>query len=90
MVRGTQKQVIHLKNPESPLFEEAIFVMKHMPHTPLSQRTMVEEANRLLSGEGIGDTPAEQKEDVRTPFLALFFLGAVVGATVTALLMTLL
>ena len=86
MVRGTQKQVIHLKSPESPLFEEAIFVIKHMPHVPPTQRSMVEEANRLLSGE-MSDELSTQVEGVkRTPAPLLLFLGALIGASVTALI----
>jgi hypothetical protein len=90
MVRGTQKQVIHLKSPESPLFEEAIFVIKHMPHTPPTQRTMVEEANRLLAGEGVCEVPAQVGERMQTPAPLLLFLGALCGAAFTALVCLLL
>ncbi len=54
MLRGTKKQIIHLKHPESPLFEEAFLIVKTHPPVPLRPTTMVEEANRLLAEQ---DTP---------------------------------
>lgn len=49
MVRGCQKKIIYLKNPNSEVFEEAYFVVKD---TQLCDKTdecdMVEEANRIL------------------------------------------
>jgi hypothetical protein len=90
MLRGTQKQVIHLKNPESPLFEEVIFVMKHMPQVIPTQRSMVEEATRLLEGEGTCDTPPQVEGDKQTYAPLLLFLGALGGAAFTALICLLL
>ena len=50
MVRGCEKRIIHLKNPQSELFEEAIFLLKENPYTP-QMSDIVAEANRIL-GEG--------------------------------------
>jgi hypothetical protein len=87
MVKGTQKQVIHLKNPESDLFEEAFFVIKHTPRTPPTKRTMVEEASRILQGEAVGEVTQQKEAEKGNGFLCvLFFIGAILGATVSAIL----
>ena len=51
MVKGCQRRVLHLKNPEGGLFEEAFFFLK-TPETPTGKgaHEMVAEANRILSG----------------------------------------
>lgn len=86
MVRGTQKQIIHLKNTDSPLFEEAFLIVKQYPQATIGPRSMVEEANRLLSADR-EDLPSPQKQEKRgTAPLTLFVSGAIVGAAVCALL----
>jgi len=82
MVKGCQRRVLHLKNPESGLFEEAFFFLKSPPPPESGAREMVEEANRIL----LGCRTAEPRRRPRF-FGAAFFLGALSGACfVTALL----
>ena len=51
MVKGCERRVLHLKNPESGLFEEAFFFLKApAPATRDGAREMVAEANRILLG----------------------------------------
>ncbi len=90
MVRGTQKQIIHLKNPESPLYEEAFLIVKSAPQKAQTRRTMVEEANRLLGEVPSANTyiPQPPREDAQQGFSPIFWLvvGFFVGAILTNLI----
>lgn len=83
MVKGCQRRVLHLKNPESGLFEEAFFFLKSPPVPGAGgARELVEEANRILLGFRTG-------EPRRCPrfFGSAFLIGALSGACfATALL----
>ncbi len=89
MLRGTSKQIIHLKNPESNLFEEAFLIVKTPPHPESSRRTMVEEANRLLEehpaapAQTDGSRPAGVWRALR--WVLLYLTGALTGAMITVL-----
>ena len=50
MVRGCQRKIYVVKNPESPLFEEAYFILKqNLPRkTEVSPNEMAEEAKRIV------------------------------------------
>ena len=82
MVKGCQRRVLHLKNPESGLFEEAFFFLK-TPAPPCDgasgAREMVDEANRILLGCRAADTARRPRFR-----LTAFFLGALAGAAFTA------
>lgn len=86
MLRGTKKQIIHLKNTESPLFEEAFFIVRNTPRTKERRTTMVEEAERLLAEpdkERDNATPPPRKEKKRAgvlPVAAAFSLGVLLSA----------
>lgn len=89
MVRGIQKQVIHVKNPESAWCEEAFLVVRAGAFAPESGVTMAEEVERMLDGT------KEIRETKRAPsFLggrwgaAILFLlsGICLGAGITLLL----
>ena len=86
MVRGIQKQIIHLKNPESALFEEAFLIMKTGARQNVPTLTMVEEANRLL--ETLAPTPIQEEDPPTTGglrSLLLFFCGTLLGVFATLL-----
>ncbi len=87
MLRGTKKQIIHLKNPENPLFEEAFLIVKNHPPKEGAPRSMVEEANRLLAVQDkqVYSMPAQRKRHL--PWLALlcFMSGAVTGVLILLL-----
>ncbi len=87
MLRGTKKQIIHLKNPESPLFEEAFLIVKHDPSTRVGAKTLAEEANRLLTDPYKTEerpSPARHRRDLR-PLLFGFLLGASFGILILVL-----
>ena len=76
MVKGRQRRVLHLKNPESGLFEEAFFFLKSPSSAPVcGAEDMVAEANRILLGCRATET-ARRPRFRRTAFL----LGVLVGA----------
>ena len=78
MVKGCQRRVLHLKNPESGLFEEAFFFLKApSPASECGAREMVAEANRILLGYRAAD--AIRKPRSRR---AAFLFGALSGAAV--------
>ncbi len=78
MVKGCQRRVLHLKNPESGLFEEAFFFLKSpSPAGDGGAREMVAEANRILLGCRASD--ALRKPRGR---LSAFLLGVLSGAAV--------
>ncbi len=88
MLRGTKKQIIHLKHTESPLFEEAFLIVKHSPPAGMSARTLAEEANRLLSekrGEEAEHMPLPSREKRMKWVIPAFLLGAVSGAAILTL-----
>lgn len=84
MVKGCQRRVLHLKNPEGGLFEEAFFFLKvSSPGARDGARDMVAEANRILLGcqENL---PAAKR---RPRGAAVFLLGVLCGAVVSAALL---
>ncbi len=87
MLRGTQKQIIHLKHTESPLFEEAFFIVKHTPPQGMSARTLAEEATRLLTEQNKSGTPSSPPPRSRGArwVIPAFLLGAACGAAILTL-----
>lgn len=78
MVKGCQRRVLHLKNPESGLFEEAFFFLKApAPSEPGDARQMVAEANRIL----LGCRESETGVRPRSRRLA-FVIGTLTGAAI--------
>lgn len=86
MVRGTQKQIIHLKHTESSLFEEAFLILKPTA-TPPRRVDMVAEAERILSRKRDGQEQ-EQGGAYKTRHFPLFlsFLAGVLLGTLIPLL----
>ncbi len=86
VVRGIQKQIIHLKNPESALFEEAFLVLKLGARQNVPTLTMVEEANRLI--DALSTSPKKEGKSRVTSTLGavlLFLSGALIGTLTTLL-----
>ena len=77
-MRGTEKRVIYLKNPESHLFEGAFFLLKDaQSRPPVSESDIVKEATRILyEGEaGKQILPGKPERGERVFRLLFFFLG---------------
>ncbi len=48
MIKGNQKKVIHIKNTESCIFDEAYFILKEDCSASVPQNDMINEANRII------------------------------------------
>ena len=86
MVRGIQKQIIHLKNPESALFEEAFLVLKLGARQNVPTLTMVEEANRLIDAMGTSSQKERKNRVTSTMGAVLLFLTGALSGTLFTLL----
>ena len=74
MLRGCQKKVIHLKNTESDIFDEAIFFVSDTVRENLRDEDFIKEANRIISENVI---QRERKERINIKLgLVFFLLGA--------------
>ena len=89
MVKGCERRIVYLKNTDSAIFEEAIFVMKDAKREkPPSGFEMVREANRILSEnmtvEAKIDEPPFASLSLR-PLCLSFLFGAVTASALFAL-----
>lgn len=89
MVRGCQRRIIHLKNPESAVFEEAFFILKDQENrSPPAQDEMVREANRILKENMTGEDGTEERPAPHFRLLqnGLWFLaGILISGGLTSL-----
>jgi hypothetical protein len=77
MVRGCEKKLIRLGNPDSRYFEEVLFILRDDEATGrAAARDIIAEANRILSE----NTPHRGTQARREKSLLLFLLGAVTSA----------
>ncbi len=73
MFKSIGKQVVILKNPESKIFEEAIFVIKDGIHRP--QRDMLEECERIINEQS---RRFSKKSNKKNAILAAIISGIIV------------
>ncbi len=82
MIKGAQKKMIVVRTADSPIFEEAYFVMRK--GGSCEERDMIDEANRIIDASG-----ARRREKRRDASRALiisicsFMGGSVIGAAIT-------
>ena len=74
MLRGCQKKVIHLKNTESDIFDEAIFLVSDTVRENLRDEDFIKEANRIIS-ENVIQREKREKINIKLG-LVFFLLGA--------------
>lgn len=88
MVRGIQKQVIYVKNPENSWCEEAFLIVRAGARTPKGETTMAEEVERMLAGTRIRSESASGGCRMRRWFVRICLLagGVCLGAAVALLL----
>ena len=48
MIKGNQKKVIHIKNTESRIFDEAYFILKEGIALSVPENDIINEANRII------------------------------------------
>lgn len=88
MIKGTHRHMVILKNTESPLFEEAYFILRDQAEENGNRSDIVAEANRIIA---VNTIPTERKPK-RAPHRSLisFLIGLVTGGCGTAVLFLLL
>ena len=82
MIKGAQKRMIVVRTADSPIFEEAYFVMRNGKGR--DECDMIDEANRIIDSSG-----ARRREKRRDPSRTLIFTicsfigGSVIGSAIT-------
>ena len=84
-VRATEKRVLHLRRPESGMFDEVIFVLNEDVRKKESHKDMLEEAARIVKGA----SDATERDKKKRSRLVPFMLG-VASALAVCLLLALL
>jgi len=66
MVRGCQKRIYHIKNPDSALFEEVYFILKQpsVRNRAAFENDLTKEANRIVQ-EATTDTPWHKSPSIK-------------------------
>lgn len=82
MIRGAQKKVVAVRISDSPIFDEAYFVMKKGREA--SGGDMAREAGRIIESLEIADKPARLSNG-RLARISLLVCGAGSGALITAI-----
>jgi len=81
MVRGCEKRIYYVKNPESELFDEAYLILRRgVRTTAASPRELELEAMRILRASDSSHLPKEKK---RRGNMKAFIAGAVMSALMT-------
>lgn len=89
MTRGCQKRIIHIKETDSALFEEAYFILRSgigEKHRHTIETQMINEADRLIKESSAFTYPSRLSR--RGSFARPFAIGAAISAliSITALL----
>ena len=88
VVRGCEKRIYHVKNPDSEIFDEAYLILRRQDRGKRMSRGDIEkEAMRILSSATSGEVIPREKRDRRQ--LKAFLAGALLSA-VTILALSLL
>ena len=79
MVRGCEKRIYYVKNPDSEIFDEAYLILRRQEKGKrISPRDIEREAMRILSSaEGTGNAPRERRDRRQ---LKAFLAGALLSA----------
>ena len=88
MLRGTNKHVLEVTNPENPYFEKIIFFVSP-EHENDSRRKLTQQA-RAVSDAASALPPFRRTKKERLRDAGLIALGMGAGISITAMLLTLL
>ena len=76
MIKGAQKRMRVVKTTDSPIFEEAYFVLRRESNGG----DMVEEANRIIDNSGARDGSGRMRLSVTLISVLCFLFGGGVGS----------
>ena len=86
MVRGCEKRIYYVKNPESELFDEAYLILRRGARTDTATPKEIElEAMRIVRGSDMHEPPVKKHENLKA-----FLAGAALSAAVIGVLSLLL
>ena len=86
MIKGNQKKVIHIKNTDSRIFDEAYFILKEGILLSVPENDMINEANRIIEENLKGERGGKRygKLLIRK---RLIIISSATAATVLAVLL---
>lgn len=84
MIKGCQKKIIHIKNTNSPYFEEAYFILKEGCDELTMDNDMLKEAMRIAKGTKISSSVKRSK--TKKDFITVLMISAAVLATIGVVL----
>ena len=87
MIKGNQKKVIHIKNTESCIFDEAYFILKEGIFLSDPENDMILEANRIIEENSKSETVGEGKNKFFLKKEKLFLLITTAVAVFAVLLL---
>lgn len=87
MIKGNQKKVIHIKNTESCIFDEAYFILKEGIFLSDPENDMILEANRIIEENSKSETVGERKNKFFFKKEKLFLLITTAVAVFAVLLL---
>ncbi len=77
MIKGCQKKIIHLKNTESPYFEEAYFILRDDDSAKVSENDMIKEALRIAESTCAFPKKTKEKKIPSRAFLITVTLSVI-------------
>ena len=81
MVKGTQRQMIMVRTPESEMFEMAYLVLRGAGVAEECERSLIDEANSIVSSVfGDGAYKKRERRRQKRKRTMLFLVGAFFGA----------
>ena len=91
MIKGCQNKIIHIKNTDSPYFEEAYFILRGDDATHFSENDMIKEALKIAESTCAFPKKKKDREMPSRAFLiTVTLLSLALLCAITILLVTLL
>lgn len=79
MVRGYQRRIIHLKNTESEMFDEAFFLVNERNSARVGEKELIREANRIVD-ESLRNRDSKRKRMIETVMrIGICVIGVLFG-----------
>lgn len=88
MLKGIYKEFVTVKISDNPIYDEAIFIMKHARKSKNADRDLIFEANRILCEQEIKKPRKRCRVLKKIVFSSiLLLLGGACGALITFFLL---
>lgn len=90
MIKGVGKQVVVLTNPDSTIYEQAIFILKKAPAPLPADKNMVEEAEKIINSHIFSSAFLPPRRSFWTPLRIVFLCSGISVACAVSVLLFLL